>query len=71
MFVDGYVNTTTFLNHINDNGALWDNTVFLDTVPTHIYFSVDMRTKVHMTIPTDHIPKTTALNWLRQLGLRR
>jgi len=71
MFKDGYVRREVFLDHINDNGAVWDDTITIDGVQIHFYFSKDMSTKVQMVVPYEDIPKITALNWLRQLGLRR
>lgn len=71
MFVDGYVRRDIFIDHINDNGAIWNDSIFEEDIPIHFYFSKDMSTKVQMVMPTDDIPKTTALNWLRQLGLRK
>ena len=70
MFQNGFIRKEVFLEHISDNGAIWDDTIMVEGIAIHFYFSVDMVTKVQMLMPSDEIPKFTALNWLRQLGLR-
>lgn len=74
MFVNGAIRREVFIEHINNNGAIWADTDFkmLNKMkyPIHTYISSDGNSRVIMPMPFEDIPKETALVWLRQLKLR-
>lgn len=77
LFTDGYTTRTIFITYINDNNAMWVNTVYKEhpttkeKFPIHHYLSVDGNRSVIMAMPEEDIPKRVAKGWLYDLGIKR
>jgi len=72
IFNESCCSRETFLNHINDNGAIWSDTIYdgEEKMPTHFYVSLDGQRRVQMFMPFEDIPEQVAREWLAQLGIR-